>query len=91
MGFESNLRPNAERKAQKYRDLVLQQSNKYSNVKFIKLSMNALGIFDKCTSDFLDMLTHLQFDAATKNYSLRKITTVACKASYYIFCRRNKE
>jgi len=65
VGFESNLRTNAKRKAQKYRDLVLQQSNKYSNVKFIKLSMNALGIFDKCTSDFLDMQTDLQFGAAT--------------------------
>ena len=91
MGFESNLRTNAERKAQKYRDLVLQQSNKYANVKFINLSMNVLGIFDKGTSDFLDMLTDLQFDAATKSYILRKLTTIAIRTSYYIFCRRNKE
>ena len=56
MGFESNLRTNAERKAQKYRDLVLQQSNKYANVKFINLSMSALGIFDKSTSDFDETL-----------------------------------
>ena len=91
VGFESNLRTNAERKAQKYRDLVLQQSNKYANVKFINLLMSALGIFDKGTSDFLDMLTDLQFDAATKNYILRKLTTIAIRTSYYIFCRRNKE
>ena len=65
VGFECNLRTNAERKAQMYRDLVLQQSNKYTNVKFINLSMSALDILDKCTSDFLDMQTDLQFGAAT--------------------------
>ena len=41
--------------------------------------MSALGIFDKGTSDFLDMLTDLQFDAATKNYILRKLTTIAIR------------
>ena len=91
MGCESNLRTNAERKSQKYGDLVLHQSNKYPKVKFINLSMSALGILDKYTSDFLDMLTHLQFDAATKNPILRKIATIAIRTSYYIFCRRNKE
>ena len=80
--FESNLRTNVKRKAQKYRDLVLQQSSKYTNVKFINMSMRALGIFDKCTSDFIYMLTDLQFDTATKNYILRNITTVTIKKSY---------
>jgi len=91
VGFESNLGTNAERKAQTYRDLVLQQSDKHTNVKFINLSMSALGILDKCTSEFFDMLTDLQFDTATKNYILRKITTIAVRTSYYIFCRRSKE
>ena len=80
----------AERKAQKYRDLVLQQSNKYANVKFINLSMSALGIFDKGTSDFLDMLTDLHFDTATKNYIVRKLTTIAIRTSYYIFADETK-
>ena len=53
--------------------------------------MSALGIFDKGTFDFLDMLTDLQFDAATENYILRKLTTIAIRAAYYIFCRRSKE
>jgi len=81
VGFESNLGTNAERKAQTYRDLVLQQSDKHTNVKFINLSMSALGILDKCTSEFFDMLTDLQFDTATKNYILRKITTIAVRTS----------
>ena len=48
VGFESNLRTTTGRKARKYRDLVLQKSNKYTNVKFTNLSMSALGILDKC-------------------------------------------
>ena len=91
VGFQYNLRTNAERKAQRYRNLLLQQSNKYGNVKFINLLMSALGIFDKGASDFLDMLTDLQFDASTKNFILRKLTTIAIRTSYYIFCRQNKE
>ena len=75
----------------KERDLVPQQSNKYANVKFISLLMSALCLFDKVTSDFIDMLTKLQFDAATKTYILRKLTTITIRTSYYIFCRRHKE
>ena len=47
MGFECNLRTNAERRVEKYRNLVQQQSNKCKNVKLINLSMSALGIFNK--------------------------------------------
>ena len=68
VGFESNIRTNAERKAQKYRDLIQQQSNKYANIKFVDLLMSALGIFDSCASDFVDMLTDLDYDTATKHY-----------------------
>ena len=91
VGFESKLRTNDERKAEKCKGLAQQQSNKYKNVKLITLSMSALGIFDKCTSDSLDMLTALQFGNTTKNYILRKMTTIAIRTSYYIFCRCNKE
>jgi len=73
------------KKAQNYRDLVQQKSIKYTNITFINLSMSALGIIDKCTSDFLDMLINVQFDIATKNCMLRKITTFAIRESYYIF------
>ena len=71
--------------------MVQQQSNKYKNVKIINLSMSALGIFAKCTPDFLDTLTALQYDNTTKNYIIRKMTTIAIRTSYYNLCRRNKE
>ena len=51
----------------------MQQSNKYKNVKCINLSMSALGIIDNCAYDFLDMLTDLEYDTATKHYIIRKI------------------
>ena len=52
--------------------------------------MSGLGIFDKCTPDFHDMLTALQFDNTTKNYIIRKMITITIRTSYYNFCRRNK-
>ena len=42
VSFESNLRTNAKRKAQKYRDLIQQQSNKFIIVKFINLTLGIL-------------------------------------------------
>ena len=33
----------------------------------------------------------LKFDKRTTNYTIKKITNIAIRTSYYIFCRRNKE
>ena len=56
----------------------------------LQLRMSALGMFDQCTSDFLDVLTRLQFDIATKNCIIRKIIAVTIR-TLYIFLRRIKE
>ena len=78
---------NAERKAQEYRDLAQQQSNKCANVKLINLSSSAIGIFDNCRSNLLDILSDVKYDTATKRYVIGKITAIAIRASYFIFCR----
>ena len=91
VGYESNLRTNAERKKQKYRELVQQLTNDYEKVNFVNLSISALGIYDKSTTEFIDMMKMLKFDKRTTNYTIKKITNIAIRTSYYIFCRRNKE
>ena len=91
VGYESNLRSNAERKKQKYRELVQQLKNDYEKVNFVNLSISALGIYDKSTTEFIDMMKILKFDKRTTNYTIKKITNIAIRTSYYIFCRRNKE
>ena len=91
MGYESNLRSNAERKKQKYRELVQQLKNDLEKVNFINLSIRAWGINHKSTTDFIDMMKTLKFDKRTTNYTIKKITNIAIRPSYYIFSRRNKE
>ena len=62
MGYESNLESNAERKKQKYRELVQELKNEYDKVSFVNLSISALGIYDKSTTDFVDMMKKLKYD-----------------------------
>ena len=91
VGYESNLRSNAERKKQKYRELVQQLRNDYEKVNFVNPLISALGIYDKSTTEFIDVMKMLKFDKRTTNYTIKKITNIAIRTSYYIFCRRNKE
>ena len=91
VGYESNLGSNAERKKQKYRELEQQLKNKYDKVNFVNLSISALGIYDKSTTDFIDMMKTLKFDKRSTNYIIKKITSIAVRTSYYILCRWNKE
>ena len=81
----------AERKKQKYRELTQQLKNDYDKVNFVNLSISALGIYDKSTTDFIDMMKTLKFDKRSRNYMIKKITSIAIRTSYYIFCRRNIE
>ena len=62
VGYKSNLRSNAGRKEQKYRELVQQLKNDYEKVNFVNISINALGIYDKSSTEFIDMMKMLKFD-----------------------------
>ena len=43
--FETNLRNNSVRKHNKYKDLIVSLSQSYEDVKFINLSICALGVY----------------------------------------------
>ena len=77
MGYESNLGNNAERKKQKYRELTQQLKYDYDKINFVNLSISALGIYDKSTTDFIDMMKMLKFDKRSTNYMIKKIISIA--------------
>ena len=77
VGYESNLRSNAERKKQKYRELVQQLKNDYEKANFVNLSISAWGIYDKSTTEFIDMMKMLKFDKRTANYTIKEITNIS--------------
>ena len=91
VGSESNIRKNSHRKHKKYHDLVRQQEHLFSEVKYINLSISTLGVIDQLSLGFLYRLKDLNYNSSTRNYILRKITTVAIRTTYYIFYRRNKD
>ena len=90
--FETNLRNNSHRKQLKYKTrLERKQQKNFNEVRYINMSMSALGVFDHLSKSFIDMLQDLNFDEATKNYLIRRTMTITIKTTYYIFCRRSKD
>ena len=85
VGFESNIKLNSDRKANKYHPPIGSLQKSYSTVKFVNLSMRALGIFGISSESLFSMLTDLHFDER-----LSKTMSIAVRCSYYIFCRSNK-
>ena len=90
VGYETNLRNDVNRKYSKYKDMIMEQKKNYHAVNFINLSISALGVFDKESSGFIDMLEHFNLDKAHVRYVIKKIINIAIRSTYYIFCCRNK-
>ena len=91
VGYETNLRNNINRKNSKYKDLIQEQKKKFSSVTFINLSISALGVFDKESADFLNMLERMGLDDSHVKFVIKKIFSIAIRSTYYIFCCRNNE
>ena len=70
VGFETNLRNNSQRKQLKYKTLIREQQKNFNEVRFINLSMSALGVFDHLSDGCIDMLQDLNFNQATKSYMI---------------------
>ena len=90
VGFESNLNKNAVRKKEKYLNLINEMSRNYRCVRFVNLSMSSLGVFSDECSTFLDMMNDIGIDKKQQLYIIKKMINIAIRATYYIFCCRNK-
>ena len=62
-----------------------------TSLNLVNLLISALGIYVKSTTEYIDMMKMLKFDKRTVNYIIKRITNIAIRTSYYIFCRKNKE
>ena len=75
----------------KYKHLINKQKKCYNDVKFINLSIGALGVFGKECKSYLEMLDSLGFDDKHKKYFIRKIMALSIRSTYYVFCCGNNE
>ena len=89
VGFETNKK-NSNRKVTKYKPLLPDLKYRYRSIKFVNVSMSALGIF-YCSSDsVMTMMDDLGFDNNSRNQVIKKIINLSVRCTYYIFCCRNK-
>ena len=90
VGFESNLNNNAVRKKEKFLNLINKMSRNYRCVRFVNLSMSSLGVFPDECSTFLDMMNEIGIDKKQQLYIILKMINITIRATYYIFCCRNR-
>ena len=88
--FETNVKYNVERKEAKYSTVVKNLRKYYQDVKFINLSLSCLGIYDQSCTMFMEMCNELKLESRHQKYIISKITNIAIRTTYYIFCCRNQ-
>ena len=91
VGYEINLRNNVERKRSNYAILIKELLKHFKTVKFVNLSIWALGVFDHESSAFIEKFKELNVDNNHQKYIIIKVINLAIRSTCYIFCCRNKE
>ena len=74
VGFETNLEVNAERKRAKYQSLIETLKSKYTDVKFVNLSISSPGIFGLSCSSFIEICDALAVDMRHRRYLISKLS-----------------
>ena len=73
IGFETNISTNSERKKNNFSQLLEDLKSRYKKVKFINLSMGAIGIYGDTCFNLKSVLKHLGLNENEVNYLLRKL------------------
>ena len=81
VGFESNITINIYHKFAKYYPLFNGLRTNYTSIKFVNLSMSALGIFGAPCDSLLQMIQDLHFDANFKKNVIKASNIASNKAS----------
>ena len=85
VGFETNLEKNRNAKNLRYNTLIQRLKRTYRKVKFINLSLGAIGFYSKSQDTFSNLFSDLEVDKAHSRYVLSKISNVCIKTMYYLF------
>ena len=72
-GFETNIKVNSDRKALKYNPLHQELGSKYKEIKFINLSLGALGTVGSSSESFVNLLKCLEVSQPIQRSILSKI------------------
>ena len=91
VGFETNMAGNSTRKREKYKPLMNRLKSSYDKVVYCNVSMGACGFIEKDSKRFFELLSNLHVSDTEIKYLTKKMINICIRASYFIFCCRNKE
>ena len=74
VGFEPNIEKNAKRKNDKYKELLKSMKKDYTSITFINLSMGALGIIGKDSTNLHKLLKATYMDKSSITYCIKKLS-----------------
>ena len=85
VGFETNIAIYSNRKATKYRPLLLNLKPRYREINFVNISMGALSTLESSSDSLLYMMKELGTDNSTQKTINKKIQNIAVRCTYYVF------
>ena len=91
VGFETNIERNGRMKREKYTDLMGTMRQEYEEVIFVNLTMGALGIIGRDSSELYSALLILSLDSMSIDFLVKRVINVCIRSTYYIFCMSDKE
>ena len=88
--YETNMPKNTQIKSNRYETTIEHLKSSFTCVKFVNLLVSALGIFYKDSKTLTTMFEDFKISRQEHAYIIRKITNIAIRTSYYIFCMKDK-
>ena len=82
VGFETNIEKNSVRKNDSYTNLLVELSHSYNNIKYINLSMGAVGIIGKSAKNMKQVFLEAGLSEMDLNYCISKVINVCIRAMY---------
>ena len=83
------MQTNSESKASKYYPLQRTLLSNYKQIKYIDLSMGALGTIGSSSKSFINLLKSLDFSDKLQKHILSNLIIITIRSTYFIFCCRN--
>ena len=88
--YETNMPKSAQIKSNRYETTIEHLKSLFTCVKFVNLVVSALGIFYRNNKTSITMFEDFKISKQEHAYIIRKISNIAIRTSYYIFCMKNK-
>ena len=89
VGYETNIEKNSTRKDEKC-DIVIKDLSSSYTVKFINLSMGAIGVIGQSSKNLKPIFMDIGLSEMDFNFCMNRIINICIRTTYYLFCKRDK-